>query len=115
MAPAHHVFLRYPVGESACVSKVWFTLLDKFPLETPLIRTQFLSRNVLYIHGLKCANVNDYSDHAGHIYALKQGLGTESFTLDEIMLGLEMARFLAEGKTLHQRIYTKIEEMLQRG
>jgi len=51
-APAHHIF-RHQAGQSLCASRVWFALLDKFPLQSPLIRTQFLTRNILYTHALE--------------------------------------------------------------
>lgn len=34
-------------------------------------------------------SVNLHIDHVGHVYVRKQDLGSETLTLDEIMLGLE--------------------------
>ena len=69
--------------------------------------------NILYVHRLKCHN--DTPEYAEH--TMKQALGITTFTLDEVILGLETAFFKAQDDLLNnritRRIFTKVVEILK--
>jgi hypothetical protein len=40
---SHRIFLHIPVGHTRCVSEVWFTLTDKYGINSPLIHEILMS------------------------------------------------------------------------
>ena len=65
--------------------------------------------NILYVHRLKCHNdTPEYAEHTAKIFNMQQALGITTFTLDEVILGLETAFFKAQDDLLNNRITRRI-------
>ena len=57
------IFLQFQVGHTLCASKICVALLDKIPLDSPLIRLKFLSRDIFHMYHPKCRNATNYAEH----------------------------------------------------
>ena len=48
--PVHHLFLTIKVGQQMCSTKIWHTVLENFPITSPLIRVKFQSPTITYMN-----------------------------------------------------------------
>jgi hypothetical protein len=83
-----YIFVEVKTHTHRSASRVWFVLLDYFPMTQPRCTSNSFSRTILHVTSLQFPDDITYTHHVTDMVYMKQELDTVWFDIDEILVVL---------------------------